>query len=1514
MDRLLVSGSIEYAVVDVRQRERVEHTDSGTLASVNIFTVVATYASARLQPGYTTFATAAATVQYTAGASQCNKHTDDIGNHGTEDPDHYDTNLVFKATLKRTIEPTAWSRAKGLAGMDVRDVTVAHLCRHGMEEFGLRGLSHGKFTGMILTRNIAESVLLSQLQKKLRESNIDVDATIDAIHQSKGQKAPDKVKEAITFVAPLVDTIMDAIKPWAQVRNYGAKNTEGDNQAAQRMQALEEQTAKYKQRLRSAGIDVTPQKSLPLQNEPNEGPEATAAPPKRRRLTKGAIKQRNEDILAEPHNVIRASGQEPPTSMTSIATWITNLKKSLPREKHAEVDNHIQSVQTILEGAKYTKAELQEMATRWGLPMSLTTAPKASPKNLQQLIAAVTYLAQLKERMRQSPAAEQLKERLREKGAVPELYTFEKFSQPCAVYVKLVFPRLNKQTYATATRDASFCYIGSTNITVAKREYNRVAKLRQLQQLKLPKTEIAIRYWNDSQTYQHYSTILLSQHSEYIDAWAEEHSLIQRWQPKLNYPYVTKELVKKAHGLQAQFWKLLYAISSDTKQEFEASKELRSGKHDSETVTLLYRLANHMEQPWRSKARARLRKVLQFKNASIPKHNKPLKVPLLAHASHRTNLEKYLVRLSRTHRHVLIPYHLPTKTVQEATHPSLERALWNHKRKVTDMGRHWKPTECQCAQFIKQHPRAQVHEGHVVTGLETLQLHSTNQIFQNIGAGNAFYSSKKRIKKQHQEQFQRWLKHHQFPRDQRILDDFDDFFEQEWKQHRLQLQREPRLTHRLAKNILGMIPDDYIVHNEDHANAHLMIYCPNIYNQAAYNTWMDKQTFRMLDADPAEIKQAMQNNTPKIVAKHYTKLLAYEKPLPYGYILMRRKKRWAKGRTIIAYSNTCIGKLLKIAALALQQMLRITWPNHFGDVSSPQLWEEIHQLFYNNEHLYPERHLKFLNHDLVGFFNSIPQSDILQSIQFLTSQFLDEHNATITVDPHNKIAPAHSGRSTYSLKSNMVKVQAEHIPAIIQFSFDACAFTAIGEVFQQTCGTSMGNQISPILSTCAIVATEITWLRMYGQFVSSAHLHDKFWIRRYVDNRAIIVDEDELQHNPFIQQLASLQFYKKPVQLEDEACDDFLGFRIHADNRKITYNLHREPWRYRLPQSAGTTKLRLSGYHSRKHLIRTSAYPEDVAQRQLQELDDLYGDLGYARLLKIQQSQRLAGISRCNVLAPLLRFFQPFQRCNTFLQFFGSSLTLVGFRVKMTKKQRINGAASAAELTDIDTDSEAAEYVVRLPHGLPLDMSAPESSTAKDDPVEQECQLLLQQRYIPFELFPRLSAQLNSEFLRASALTKAGRRTTSYTVGAYYHAGSTGVRTNTRQRPWTAALMAYLVRACTHTTFSTVSLLRNVHMRTHRDKYNKPGSLNIVIPVSTFRQGHLWVEEDDGPDLSPNGQHHGRNLEVKLPGIEFSPFKLHGTCPWKSDRLIISAYTTNRIEDICREDKRYLRMLGFNLT
>ena len=98
-------------------------------------------------------------------------------------------------------------------------------------------------------------------------------------------------------------------------------------------------------------------------------------------------------------------------------------------------------------------------------------------------------------------------------------------------------------------------------------------------------------------------------------------------------------------------------------------------------------------------------------------------------------------------------------------------------------------------------------------------------------------------------------------------------------------------------------------------------------------------------------------------------------------------------------------------------------------------------------------------------------------------------------------------------------------------------------------------------------------------------------------------------------------------------------------------------------------------------------------------------------------------------------------------------------------------------------------------------------------------------------------------------------------------------------------------------------------MRTHKDKYNMQDTLNILIPVTKFRQGQIWIEEEQGPDLSPGGQHRGRKHEVKLPGIEFSPFTQHGTCPWKSDCIVRSAYATHKADEISNKDKISLRAL-----
>ena len=157
----------------------------------------------------------------------------------------------------------------------------------------------------------------------------------------------------------------------------------------------------------------------------------------------------------------------------------------------------------------------------------------------------------------------------------------------------------------------------------------------------------------------------------------------------------------------------------------------------------------------------------------------------------------------------------------------------------------------------------------------------------------------------------------------------------------------------------------------------------------------------------------------------------------------------------------------------------------------------------------------------------------------------------------------------------------------------------------------MGNQVSPILSGCAIIATEVTWLRSYGHLLSSNIQDLRLRIRRYADNRAILVEGNDYHHNDMVQSLASLNFYRKPVQLADEGTNEFLAFIVNASTREVRYKMQSELWRYRTITSAGSLKLRLSGYFSRKNLIKKYTFEEAVTRQQLQNLWQLYKDMGF---------------------------------------------------------------------------------------------------------------------------------------------------------------------------------------------------------------------------------------------------------------------------------------------------------------
>ena len=72
------------------------------------------------------------------------------------------------------------------------------------------------------------------------------------------------------------------------------------------------------------------------------------------------------------------------------------------------------------------------------------------------------------------------------------------------------------------------------------------------------------------------------------------------------------------------------------------------------------------------------------------------------------------------------------------------------------------------------------------------------------------------------------------------------------------------------------------------------------------------------------------------------------------------------------------------------------------------------------------------------------------------------------VDLHSKIGPVHSGKARFSVKANQIELNMLQLVDIIQFSLSSGCFTTLGKCYRQVQGTSMGNQVSPILSSLSI--------------------------------------------------------------------------------------------------------------------------------------------------------------------------------------------------------------------------------------------------------------------------------------------------------------------------------------------------------------------------------------------------------------------------------------------------------------
>ena len=83
-----------------------------------------------------------------------------------------------------------------------------------------------------------------------------------------------------------------------------------------------------------------------------------------------------------------------------------------------------------------------------------------------------------------------------------------------------------------------------------------------------------------------------------------------------------------------------------------------------------------------------------------------------------------------------------------------------------------------------------------------------------------------------------------------------------------ELSINPRLSWKTVQHAKQCL-SQFLVHCEDHAPHHLMVYCPRAYFQAAWRTWNDPDVFTKLEEEPADTKARLLSSIPKSLSKRY---------------------------------------------------------------------------------------------------------------------------------------------------------------------------------------------------------------------------------------------------------------------------------------------------------------------------------------------------------------------------------------------------------------------------------------------------------------------------------------------------------------------------------------------------------------------------------------------------------------------------------------------------------------------
>ena len=156
----------------------------------------------------------------------------------------------------------------------------------------------------------------------------------------------------------------------------------------------------------------------------------------------------------------------------------------------------------------------------------------------------------------------------------------------------------------------------------------------------------------------------------------------------------------------------------------------------------------------------------------------------------------------------------------------------------------------------------------------------------------------------------------------------------------------------------------------------------------------------------------------------------------------------------------------------------------------------------------------------------------------------------------------------------------------------------------------------------------------------------------------------------------------------------------------------------------------------------------------------------------------------------------------------------------------------------------------------------------------------------------------------------------AFTTGAYCKGPLVGLRHNTTACPKsTEVLTKYLDQIAPAFQASAISVFENVRTVAHRDSRNA-GHPNIVAPLTSFKGGEIWQEQEGGSiwEPTPEGPLPGILLDVSQAPVMFDAWlHYHATRAWVGRRVVLVAYVTDKLESLQASDVATLAGLGFRL-